>query len=34
MARVSHVVALVGFCIAGAMAPYLFWRIMRMPGSV
>jgi predicted unusual protein kinase regulating ubiquinone biosynthesis (AarF/ABC1/UbiB family) len=34
MARVSHVVALVGFCIAGAMALYLFWRIMRTPGSV
>ena len=34
MARVSHVVSLVGFCIAGAMALYLFWRIMRTPGSV
>ena len=34
MARVSHVVALVGFCIAGAMALYLFWRIMRTPGSL
>ena len=34
MARVSHVVSLVGFCLAGAMALYLFWRIMRTPGSV
>src|SRR4051812_10955440 len=34
MARVSHVVSLIGFCIAGAMALYLFWRIMRTPGSV
>ena len=34
MARVSHVVALVGFCISGALALYLFWRIMRTPGSV
>src|ERR671937_724832 len=34
MARVSHVVALVGFCIPAAMALYLFWRIMRTPGSV
>jgi ubiquinone biosynthesis protein len=34
MARVSHVVSLIGFCISGAMALYLFWRIMRTPGSV
>jgi ubiquinone biosynthesis protein len=34
MARVSHLVSLIGFCIAGAMALYLFWRIMRTPGSV
>ena len=34
MARVSHVVSLIGFCIAGVMALYLFWRIMRTPGSV
>jgi ubiquinone biosynthesis protein len=34
MARVSHLVSLIGFCIAGAMALYLFWRIMRTPGSI
>jgi ubiquinone biosynthesis protein len=34
MARVSHVVSLIGFCLAGAMGLYLFWRIMRTPGSV
>jgi ubiquinone biosynthesis protein len=34
MARVSHVVSLVGFCVAGALALYLLWRIMRTPGSV
>jgi predicted unusual protein kinase regulating ubiquinone biosynthesis (AarF/ABC1/UbiB family) len=34
MARVSHVVALVGFCIAGALALFMIWRIMRTPGGL
>ncbi len=34
MARVSHTVSLVGFLIAAVLALYLFWRIIRTPGSV
>ena len=34
MARVSHVVALVGFCLSGAIGLYMIWRIMRTPGEL
>jgi ABC-type nickel/cobalt efflux system permease component RcnA len=34
MARVSHVVALVGFCLAGAIGLYMIWRIVRTPGEL
>jgi hypothetical protein len=34
MARVSHVVALVGFCLSGALGLYMIWRIIRTPGEL
>ena len=34
MARVSHVVALVGFCLSGAMGLYMVWKIIRTPGEL
>ena len=34
MARVSHVVALVGFCLSGVIGLYMIWRIMRTPGEL
>jgi predicted unusual protein kinase regulating ubiquinone biosynthesis (AarF/ABC1/UbiB family) len=34
MARVSHVVALAGFCAAAVLAVYMIWRIMRTPGGL
>ena len=34
MARVSHVVALVGFCLSGVLGLYMIWRIMRTPGEL
>ncbi|HVU78444.1 MAG TPA: AarF/UbiB family protein [Gaiellaceae bacterium] len=34
MAHVSHTVALIGFCVAAAMALYMLWRIARTPGGL
>jgi predicted unusual protein kinase regulating ubiquinone biosynthesis (AarF/ABC1/UbiB family) len=34
MARVSHAVALVGFCVAGTLALYMIWRIIHTSGDV
>jgi ubiquinone biosynthesis protein len=34
MARVSHVVALVGFCISGVLGLYMIWRVLRTPGEL
>jgi predicted unusual protein kinase regulating ubiquinone biosynthesis (AarF/ABC1/UbiB family) len=34
MARVSHVVALAGFCLAAAIGLYMIWRIMRTTGEL
>jgi len=34
MARVSHVVALIGFSLSGAVGLYMIWRIMRTPGEL
>jgi predicted unusual protein kinase regulating ubiquinone biosynthesis (AarF/ABC1/UbiB family) len=34
MARVSHLVALIGFCLSGAIALYMIWRIVRTPGEL
>jgi predicted unusual protein kinase regulating ubiquinone biosynthesis (AarF/ABC1/UbiB family) len=34
MARVSHVVALVGFSLSGAIGLYMIWRIIRTPGEL
>ena len=34
MARVNHVVALVGFCLSGAIGLYMIWRILRTPGEL
>jgi predicted unusual protein kinase regulating ubiquinone biosynthesis (AarF/ABC1/UbiB family) len=34
MARVSHLVALIGFCLSGAIALYLLWRVIRTPGEL
>ena len=34
MARVSHVVALVGFCLSGVIGLYMIWRIIRTPGEL
>ncbi|HZT92122.1 MAG TPA: AarF/UbiB family protein [Gaiellaceae bacterium] len=34
MARVSHAVALAGFCVACVLAVYMVWRIMRTPGGL
>jgi predicted unusual protein kinase regulating ubiquinone biosynthesis (AarF/ABC1/UbiB family) len=34
MARVSHVVALVGFCLSGVVGLYMVWRIIRTPGEL
>jgi ubiquinone biosynthesis protein len=34
MARVSHVVALVGFAAASALALFMIWRIARTPGGL
>ena len=34
MARVSHVVALVGFCLSGVLGLYMIWRIIRTPGEL
>ena len=34
MARVSHVVALVGFCLSGVIALYMIWRVLRTPGEL
>jgi predicted unusual protein kinase regulating ubiquinone biosynthesis (AarF/ABC1/UbiB family) len=34
MARVNHVVALVGFCLSGVIGLYMIWRILRTPGEL
>ena len=34
MARVSHVVALVGFSLSGVIALYIVWKIIRTPGEL
>ena len=34
MARVDHTVSLVGFLLSGALALYIFWRIIRTPGDL
>jgi ubiquinone biosynthesis protein len=34
MARVNHVVALVGFCLSGAIGLYMIWRVFRTPGEL
>jgi ubiquinone biosynthesis protein len=34
MARVSHVVSLVGFAIASALGVYMLWKIARTPGEL
>ena len=34
MARVDHMVSLVGFLLSGLLALYLFWRIIRTPGDL
>jgi ubiquinone biosynthesis protein len=34
MARVNHVVALVGFCLSAVIGLYMIWRIMRTPGEL
>jgi ubiquinone biosynthesis protein len=34
MARVNHVVALVGFCLSAVIGLYMVWRIMRTPGEL
>jgi ubiquinone biosynthesis protein len=34
MARVNHVVSLVGFCLSAAIGLYMIWRIMRTPGEL
>ena len=34
MARVSHVVALVGFCLSGVLGLYMIWRIIKTPGEL
>jgi ubiquinone biosynthesis protein len=34
MARVSHVVALVGFSLSGVVGLYMIWRIIRTPGEL
>jgi predicted unusual protein kinase regulating ubiquinone biosynthesis (AarF/ABC1/UbiB family) len=34
MARVSHVVALVGFCLSGVIGLYMIWKIIRTPGEL
>jgi hypothetical protein len=31
MARVSHLVSLIGFCTAGTLALCMIWRIIRTP---
>jgi ubiquinone biosynthesis protein len=33
MAQVSHVVAIVGFAVAGVLALFMLWRIIRTPGA-
>src|SRR5919204_433779 len=33
MARVSHTVSLVGFCLSAALGLYMIWRIIRTPGE-
>jgi len=34
MARVSHAVALAGFCLSGLLGLYVVWRIIRTPGEL
>jgi len=34
MARVSHTVALAGFCLAAALGLYMIWKIIRTPGEL
>ena len=34
MARVSHVVSLIGFSLSGVVALYMIWRIIRTPGEL
>jgi ubiquinone biosynthesis protein len=34
MARVSHAVALTGFCLSGLLGLYMVWRIIRTPGEL
>jgi ubiquinone biosynthesis protein len=34
MASVNHAIAVVGFCVAAAMALYMLWRIARTPGGL
>ena len=34
MARVSHTVALVGFCLSGVIGLYMIWKIIRTPGEL
>jgi hypothetical protein len=34
MARVNHVVSLVGFAIAFVLGLYMLWKIIRTPGEL
>jgi len=34
MARVNHVVSLVGFCLSAVIGLYMIWRIIRTPGEL
>ena len=34
MARVNHVVSLVGFCLSVVIGLYMIWRIIRTPGEL
>jgi putative Mn2+ efflux pump MntP len=34
MAKVSDVVALVGFCLAAVLGLYMLWKIVRTPGEL
>jgi predicted unusual protein kinase regulating ubiquinone biosynthesis (AarF/ABC1/UbiB family) len=34
MARVNHVVSLVGFCLSGVIGLYMIWKILRTPGEL
>jgi hypothetical protein len=34
MARVSHAVAFVGFCLSFLLGLYMLWKIVRTPGEL